>query len=156
MALFTGRVVNKVDRKGRVSVPAGFRNQLAGQTFHGVAVYPSVDKSPSLTACGVDVLEGLGDRFRATSPFDPSYTDARMALFSDVQLLPFDSDGRVLLPADMLTYAGIVTHASFVGMGDLFRIWEPDTADAALRTVREKSPEERAKLELPPLPGGSR
>ena len=156
MALFTGKAVNKVDRKGRVSVPAGFRNQLAGQTFLGVAVYPSVDKSPSLTACGVDVLEGLGERFRATSPFDPSYTDARMALFADVQLLPFDSDGRVLLTADLLGHAGITTHAAFVGMGDLFRIWEPDTADAVLRGVREKSPEERAQLELPPAPGVDR
>ena len=156
MALFTGRVVNKVDRKGRVSVPASFRNQLAGQTFHGVAVYPSVDKSPSLTACGLDVLEGLGDRFRATSPFDPSYTDARMALFAEVQQLPLDSDGRVLLTADLLEHCGITTHAAFIGMGDLFRIWEPDTADAALRAVREKSPEERAQLQLPPTPGVER
>ena len=156
MALFTGRVVNKVDRKGRVSVPAGFRNQLAGQTFHGVAVYPSVDNSPSLTACGIDVLEGLGDRFRATSPFDPSYTDARMALFADVQRLPLDSDGRVLLTADLLDHAGITSHAAFIGMGDLFRIWEPDAAEAALRAVREKSPEERSQLELPPAPGGNR
>ena len=156
MALFTGRVVNKVDRKGRVSVPAAFRNQLAGQTFHGVAVYPSVDKSPSLTACGIDVLEGLGDRFRATSPFDPTYTDARMALFADVQRLPFDSDGRVLLTADLLDHAGITSHAAFIGMGDLFRIWEPDAAEAALRAVREKSPEERSRLELPPAPGGNR
>ena len=156
MALFTGRVVNKVDRKGRVSIPAAFRNQLAGQTLFGVAVYPSVDRSPSLTACGVDVLEGLGDRFRATSPFDPTYTDARMALFADVQQLPFDSDGRVLLTADLLEHAGITTHAAFVGMGDLFRIWDPDAADAVLRAVREKSPEERAQLELPPPPGAGR
>ena len=156
MALFTGRVVNKVDRKGRVSVPAAFRNQLAGQSFYGLAVYPSVDSSPSLTACGIDVLEGLGDRFRATSPFDPSYTDARMALFADVQQLPIDSDGRVLLTADLLGHAGITTHAAFVGMGDLFRIWEPETAEAALRAVRQKSPEERAQLQLPPAPGSAR
>ena len=156
MALFTGRLVNKVDRKGRVSVPAGFRNQLAGQTFHGVAVYPSVDGSSSLTGSGTDVLQELSERFSSTNPFAASYNDARMALFSAVQLLSFDGDGRVLLPGDMLVHAGITTHAAFVGMGNQFQIWEPDAVEAVLRAVREKSPEERAKLELPPAPGGER
>ena len=156
MALFTGKVVNKVDRKGRVSVPARFRSELAGQPFQGIAVYPSVDGSSSLTGSGIDVLNDYKDRFRSTNPFAEPFTDARMALFSDVELLPLDADGRVLLPADLLAHANITTHAFFVGMGDLFRIWEPEAGNVALRKVQGKSPEERARLELPPAPGGER
>ena len=62
----------------------------------------------------------------------------------------------MLLPGDMLAHAEITTHAAFVGMGNQFQIWEPSTIEAVLRAVREKSPEERARLELPPVPGGER
>ena len=59
MALFTYTFVNKVDRKGRVSVPASFRNELARQSFNGVAVYPSIDGSKSLTGCEEDVPQAM-------------------------------------------------------------------------------------------------
>ena len=54
-----------------------------------------------------------------------------MRLFSGVQRLPLDPDGRVLLPAELLAHAGITTHATFVGMGHEFQIWDPATFDAA-------------------------
>jgi len=129
--LFTGTVVNKVDRKGRVSVPATFRNELTGQDFHGVAVYPSLNRSTSLTGCGEDVLRGWSDSYRADDPFDTDSTGKRMKLFGAVKRLPFDADGRVLLPEELLTHAGITTHAAFVGMGHEFQIWDPATLDAA-------------------------
>ena len=156
MALFVGKAVNKVDRKGRVSVPARFRSALAGQTFHGVAVFPSTDGSKSLTCCGEDVIDELSRRFRSANPFAPTYTEARMAFFSAVEKLPFDGDGRVLLPADLLAHAEITTRAAFVGAGHEFRIWEPDAYEAAARAMKKKSLEALATLELPPLPGGER
>ena len=131
MALFTYTFVNKVDRKGRVSVPAPFRNELARQSFNGIAVYPSIDGTTSLTGCEEEVLRQWSDNYRADDPFDTVSTKKRMRLFSSVQRLPLDADGRVLLPAGLLAHAGIGTHATFVGMGHEFQIWDPATFEAA-------------------------
>ena len=63
-------------------------------------------------------------------PFDTVSTKKRIRLFSAVQRLPLDPDGRVLLPAELLAHAGITTHAAFVGMGHEFQIWDPATFEA--------------------------
>ena len=156
MALFTGKAVNKVDRKGRVSVPARFRNELAGQSFHGVAVYPSLNDSKSLTGCGEDVLRQWSDAYRGNDPFDTDSTSKRMTLFSTVVRLPFDADGRVLLPADLLAHTGITTHAEFVGMGHEFQIWEPATLKALRDAEQEEEAGGPAGQEAPPTPGEDR
>ena len=156
MALFTYTFVNKVDRKGRVSVPASFRNELARQSFNGVAVYPSIDGSKSLTGCEEDVLRQWSDTYRADDPFDTVSTRKRMRLFSAVQRLPLDSDGRVLLPGELLAHAGIATHAAFVGLGHEFQIWDPATLEAARKAEQGQSSEDAAEPELPPAPGGDR
>ncbi len=141
MALFTYTFVNKVDRKGRVSVPASFRNELARQSFNGVAVYPSIDGTKSLTGCEEEVLRQWSDNYRADDPFDTVSTKKRMKLFSSVQRLPLDADGRVLLPSELLAHAGITTHAAFVGMGHEFQIWDPATFEAAEDAEEEQSAE---------------
>ena len=153
--LFLGRLDSKVDRKGRVSVPARFRNQLVGQSFQGIAVFPSVDGTVSLTASGMSTFEKYRDRFLSADPFAPTYSEAREALFGSVEPLPFDGEGRVLLPEDLRAHVGITTHATFVGAGELFKIWEPEAAAAAQRAVREKSPEEFSRMKMPPQ-GGER
>jgi MraZ protein len=150
LALFTGVVVNKVDRKGRVSVPAPYRNALVGQSFHGVAVYPTADGSPALEGSGVDLLEELSARFRDANPFAPAFANARMAIFSNVELLGFDGDGRVLLSQQLIGHTGIETHAAFVGLGDRFQIWQPDALEKARREAMARAVDELANLDLPP------
>lgn len=150
MALFTYTFVNKVDRKGRVSVPASFRNELARQSFNGIAVYPSIDGSKSLTGCEEDVLRHWSDTYRGDDPFDTVSTKKRMKLFSAVQRLPLDADGRVLLPGELLAHAGIATHASFVGMGHEFQIWDPATLEAAKDAEEEQSSRDAAGTDRPP------
>lgn len=153
MALFTGHVVNKVDRKGRVSVPAHFRATLAGQSFHGVAVYPAPDGASAIEGAGIDLLERLSNRFSNANPFSPQFRNARLALFSNVDQLPFDGEGRVLLPPRLVEKAGLDGQAAFVGLGDTFQIWEPAAFEAARDAAMERAFEELATLELPPAGG---
>lgn len=152
MALFTDTVVNKVDRKGRVSVPAGFRSELAKQDLHSIAVYPSLNDSKSLTGCGEDVLRQWSDTYRGNDPFDTDSTAKRMKLFGAIKRLPVDADGRVLLPGDLLAHAGITTHAAFVGMGHEFQIWDPATLEASEGSQEEASPGQDSA----PTPGEER
>ena len=58
MALFLSRYDNKVDKKGRVSVPAPYRAALASQNFAGIVAYPS-PVSDAVECCGMDRMERL-------------------------------------------------------------------------------------------------
>jgi len=143
---FLSTFVNKVDRKGRVSVPAPFRAVLAQETFQGVIAYPSLTET-AIDGFGRSTLEDLnqkrmsrtledGDFERALLGGD-SLIDTIMALSHE---LPFDGEGRILLPAALAESAGISDRATFVGRGTRFQIWAPEayerhqqTAVAALR-----------------------
>lgn len=124
MALFLSTFINKVDGKGRVSVPASFRAALAGQEFAGIVVFPAI-KAATLEASGYDRVQALSDRIDAL----PEFSDERAAIsaiFADTQALPFDGEGRVLLPQALAEHAGITEAAAFIGIGRTFQIWEPE------------------------------
>ncbi|MCH7544649.1 MAG: MraZ N-terminal domain containing protein, partial [Proteobacteria bacterium] len=58
--LFLSTFINKVDRKGRVSVPAPFRASLAGQVFNGIVAFRSY-RQAAIEGCGIDRMERLSD-----------------------------------------------------------------------------------------------
>lgn len=139
MPLFLSTFVNKVDRKGRTSVPASFRAALSGGDWMGVVLY----RSPLLPAIvGAD----LGYMERHSNEVDEiaSLADPKQALsaaiLADSRQLPFDPEGRILLPADLLAHAHITEQAAFVGRGKTFQIWEPKALEEhnakALEMVR--------------------
>ncbi len=135
MALFTGHTVNKVDRKGRVSVPANFRNELAKLSFPGVVVFPSPENLPALDGAGIDWLENLSANFGSANPFAPKLPKSRMALFGQVERLNFDPEGRVILTRELMDHTNISDAAAFIGMGETFQIWHPEAGAAMLNNA---------------------
>ncbi len=146
MALFLSTFINKIDSKGRVSVPSNFRTALVGQTFNGIVAYRSL-KFPALDAAGIDRLDELSARLDAL----PELSDERDALASilpDSQQIPFDSEGRVILPRFLLDHACIEGMAAFVGLGRTFQIWEPERFNRHQEEMRGRVRERG--LTLPP------
>lgn len=146
LALFLSTYVNKVDRKGRVSVPATFRAALAGQSFLGIVAYRSF-KLPCLEASGIDRMEEMTARLDQLGQFSESY-DNLSALFADAQQLPFDGEGRIVLPATLAEHAGVADHAAFVGLGRTFQIWQPERFATHQSELRERA--RRQGVTLPP------
>ena len=142
MALFTGHVINKVDRKGRVSVPAAFRNELVKLSFPGIVLFPSPEGIPAVEGAGIDWLESLSGNFTTTNPFAPKSRKARMALFSQVEPLPFDPEGRVMLTSKLMEFAGISDSVAFIGMGETFQIWQPEAGASFLDEAIADAPAE--------------
>jgi MraZ protein len=126
VALFLSTFVNKVDRKGRVSVPAAFRTVLAtqSQSFQGIVAYRGFNH-PVIEASGMDWIEELSRRLDTLDELSEE-RDALSALFADVQQLPFDGEGRIVLPEALVAHAGITENAAFVGNSGSFQIWEPE------------------------------
>src|SRR5215472_7383349 len=122
VALFMSTHVNKVDRKGRVSVPATFRATLSGQSFAGIVVFPSFEQE-ALEGAGMDRMEAIaGGLDRLGQPKEQQRL-AHLILARSHQL-PFDPEGRVILPERLSAHAHITDSAAFVGLGSTFQIWE--------------------------------
>ncbi len=124
MALFLSTYTNKLDRKGRLSAPAPFRAALADQAFKGVVAFRSC-KYPALDCFGMDRMESLGHSLDALDLFSDTQDDLAATIFADARPLAFDTEGRILLPEDLITHANLTEQAAFVGRGHTFQIWEP-------------------------------
>ena len=147
--LFLSTYVNKVDRKGRVSVPATFRAAVADQSFPGIVVFPSL-KHEALEASGIKRMEEMSERLNTLDEFSEEHENLSM-LFPDAQPLPFDTEGRIVLPEKLSEYAHISDTAAFVGLGRSFQIWEPNRFADHQATLRERA--RRQGTSLPPLDG---
>lgn len=152
MSLFLSTYVNKVDRKGRVSVPASWRARLSAETFQGIIVYPSVHGLPCLEGMDMRAIENMAENMDQFDVFSTEQDDRANLIFAQSRELPFDPEGRVVLPADLLEQAGISTQAAFVGLAKRFQIWEPEAHKAMLAEVRARATRERPTV---PVKGGA-
>lgn len=155
VAVFIGTFENKVDRKGRVSVPAPFRQVLAGQSFQGIVAFRSY-RAAAVEACGIDFMEQLNDGMSTMDLFSDAHDDLGATIFADSQQLPFDGDGRIILPTKLAEHAGITERAAFVGKGPIFQIWEPGALETHKDAARARARSQGLTLPLRRNDGGER
>ena len=153
MELFYSTYVNKVDRKGRVSVPATFRSTLATHRQPNlIIIFPSF-KLPALEGTGSDRMEDMQERLESLEEFSEEHENLSQ-LFADAHPLTIDAEGRVVLPEKLKEYASITTEIAFVGRGATFQLWNPAEYERHSAMVRERS--RRQGATLPPRGGASR
>jgi MraZ protein len=121
---FMSTVSGSLDSKGRVCIPASFRQVLAAQNTPGVYIAPSFFE-PALEGFGQTLLDVVHARLSAQDPFfSPSHDDEAAAIIARTQILPADEQGRVRLPDAMIEHAGLKDRIVFVGMSQKFQIWD--------------------------------
>ena len=153
MALFLSKYLNKVDKKGRVSVPATFRAELASESYPGIIVRPSF-VSQAIDACGRNALQELQRGVGRFNPFTEERAGFANAIFARSHPVPWDGEGRVIVPDDLLSHAEIDDRALFVGLGDTFQIWEPDRYADVEREAIEMARQQRGSLVIGDDNGG--
>lgn len=135
MDRFVSNFTNRIDAKGRVSIPASFRAALTRDGFEGLFVHPSPDRTA--LDCGGHALlteiDGLLARF---SPYSEERDTLATALLGTSEILKIDGEGRVILTETLKAYAGVTDEATFVGQGSKFQIWEPRRFEAHLAASR--------------------
>ena len=155
MRLFLNTFVNKVDKKGRVSVPATFRAALSEQALHafsGVIAFRSFTAA-CIEGGGMDWMERLSASADEMDPFSAEQNDLTSLIFADARQLSFDTEGRIVLPEDLIAFAGLNETCAFVGKGKTFQIWEPQAFSVAQDEARKRALQNRPTL-APPLRGG--
>ena len=147
MALFLSTYINKIDKKGRVSVPASFRAALTNESFQGIIAFRSY-KHNALEGCGIARMQKLSDSVDSLDFFSDNQDDLSSAIFADSQQLAFDSEGRIMLPQQLIDHAGITEYAAFVGRGATFQIWNPETFEQMQAHSRERIREQQTTLKI--------
>lgn len=153
MGLFLSTFMNKVDKKGRVSVPASFRASLAQLPFQGIVAYRSFTTS-CIEGCGIDFMERLSESAQEYDAFSAEQEDLTALIFADARQLAWDPEGRIVLPEDVIAHANLSEFAAFVGKGPTFQIWEPEAYKALEAEIRARAAQNRPVVPLKPRPPG--
>lgn len=147
MALFLSTYQNKIDKKGRISVPAPFRAVLAKEDFQGIIAYSSF-VNPCIEACGVQRIARLNASIDSLDPFSAERDAFATSILGGSVQIAFDGEGRVMLPQELLDTAKITDLATFVGKGETFEIWNPKQFAEYAERARALAKNARATLQL--------
>ena len=147
MELFLSTFVNRVDRKGRVSVPATFRSTLATHRHPNQVVLIPSFKFEALDGTGSDHLTEMMEGLNTLDQYSDRRDDLAL-VFAESRALQIDGEGRIVIPDDLKDHAQISDEVAFVGLGTMFQLWEPKRFDAHRAEARERS--RRGGTTLPP------
>ena len=153
MALFLSTTINKMDTKSRVSVPSAFRNSLQKQTFKGLIAFPSY-QSNSIDACGIDRMESISDNLDSKHDYTKEEFDLISLYFGEAEQLPFDKEGRIILPKNLVKHASITNEVLFVGLGPTFQMWNPKNYSQKKSETIKIANKKRLNPRLKPIPKG--
>lgn len=139
MTFFTSEHESKLDAKGRLVLPARIKAQLPEGEQELVIrkgfeqcliLYPTVE------------FKKVFSRISALNEFNEEYRKLQRNFLSGVVTVELDSNGRFLLPKNMLAYAQLDKEAMLVGTGNKVEIWNPSVYEKHLIT----DPGELSKL----------
>ncbi len=143
--MFLSTYENKLDKKGRVSVPASFRSYLSNLGYNGVICYPSFNNQ-TIEAWPQDRIEKISNLIESLNPFEEKRDFFATSILSESINLQFDSEGRISLSSKLLKHAKIKNSMVFVGQGKTFQIWEPVIFEKFKVNARKKANLNRASL----------
>jgi MraZ protein len=144
---FLSTFVNRVDAKGRISVPARYREVLDGQGSRTIFARTSTTE-PAIVAGGAEWMAGIQAMIDAHDPSSPLYDDFAYSWLGDTVELSLDSEGRVTFPAELMRHAGLDDSAAFVGKGQCFEVWEPRALEIRKLQARRSATENRGMLRV--------
>tara|TARA_B100001996_G_C18451038_1_gene512215 strand:+ start:230 stop:685 length:456 start_codon:yes stop_codon:yes gene_type:complete len=143
--MFLSIFENKLDKKGRVSVPASFRSYLSNLGYNGVVCFPSFNNQ-SIEAWSQDRIEKISNAIDSLNPFEEKKDFFATSILSESSSFQFDNEGRISLTQKLLKHAKIRNSILFVGQGKTFQIWEPTAFEKFRVTAKRKSNIHRASL----------
>ncbi|WP_110748864.1 division/cell wall cluster transcriptional repressor MraZ [Phyllobacterium leguminum] len=152
MDRFLGHVTNRIDAKGRVSVPAQFRSliQKTGIQNAGIQNAGHVElyalrslHLPALDVGGPDFLTRYDGRLTNEDPFAETADDMSFYLHADGTFLKLDQDGRITMTDFIREHTGIASEVTFAGANTHFQMWQPERFEEHRARVRARLADRR-------------
>ena len=122
--MFLGTHHHALDSKGRVSIPARYREVLSAQAEPGLILTINFgDASKCVVAYPREPFYRLAERLVSDGPMDPRLERYARAILPTATEVAPDRQGRILLPQSLRELVGIDREVTWVGMFNRMEIW---------------------------------
>jgi MraZ protein len=130
MAFFTGEYDCKLDAKGRMVLPAKIKNSLPEGSGDEIVVRRGFE--PCLVLYPMLEYKKIFSKIAGLNEFNAEYRNLQRNFFRGNAIVELDSAGRILIPKNMLAFAGLEKESIVVGMGNRVEIWDASKYDEYL------------------------
>jgi len=137
MNLFLSRFINRIDKKGRVSLPSAFRSILPKENRNELILFKSL-KFSAIDGCSYKRINRIAERIDKLDIFSDDQDDFSTSIFSEMVPVNLDKEGRFLIPDYLKEYSNIHDEVTFIGQGHYFQIWEPKAVLEHQKKSRER------------------
>lgn len=127
MAFFTGEYDCKLDAKGRMVLPAKIKNSLPEGSGNEIVVRRGFE--PCLVLYPMLEYKKIFSKIAGLNEFNAEYRNLQRNFFRGNAIVELDSAGRILIPKNMLAFAGLKKESIVVGMGNRVEIWDSSQYD---------------------------
>jgi len=135
MSRFLSNATNRIDAKGRVSVPSAFRSVLAQRNVQELYCFQDF-VFPAISVGGPDLLERFERQIAAEDPFSPDANEMSLLIHGGGVFMKLDAEGRLMVTDFIRGFTGISDEVTFVGRADNFQLWQPQAFVAAQAQAR--------------------
>jgi MraZ protein len=135
MSRFLSNATNRIDAKGRVSVPSAFRSVLAQRNVQELYCFQDF-VFPAISIGGPDLLERFERQIAAEDPFSPDANEMSLLIHGGGVFMKLDAEGRLMITDFIRGFTGISDEVTFVGRADHFQLWQPQAFVAAQAQAR--------------------
>ncbi|MFL7793041.1 MAG: division/cell wall cluster transcriptional repressor MraZ [Anaerolineae bacterium] len=119
--MFLGEFIHTIDEKGRLTVPAKFRDELT----KGLIVTRGIDRC--LAVYPMEEWSRLAEQVSALPLTDRLARAFRRLVFANASSVVPDKQGRILIPPRLREYADLDGEAIVTGLNTYIEVWNPDT-----------------------------
>ena len=137
MNRFLSNATNRIDAKGRVSVPSVFRSVLAERNIQELYCFQDF-VFPAISIGGLDLLDRFERQIAAEDPFSPEANRMSLLIHGGGVFMKLDAEGRLMVTDFIRDFTGIANEVTFVGRADHFQLWRPETFQALQMQAREE------------------
>jgi len=149
--VFTGRFDHSIDEKGRVSIPARFREVLQRENHDRLYItnWP-FDSRRCLALYPPSQWDMLNANLKTKPRFDPAVQMFETVVIGGAHEVPVDRQGRILIPPKLRLFAALDRDVTFSARRDHFQLWDKSLLEQVLKATEEKmmEPDFYAKLGL--------
>ena len=123
MAFFTGEHECKLDAKGRLGLPSRLKSVLPEASKSSIIIRKGFE--PNLIIYSLHEFQNIYTRKNSLNEFSSEQRKLKRNLFSSISQVDLDSNGRFLIPKNMINYTNLKKDVILIGMGNIIEVWNP-------------------------------
>lgn len=143
--MFRGITALNLDAKGRLAIPARYRDTLLQQSDGQLVITINQDEK-CLWMYPLDIWEDIEDKVVKLPTFDPRAQRLKRLLIGHATDCELDGNGRVLVPPPLRDYGELSKRVMLVGQGNKFEIWDEELWNAQTESALAQKPDDSPML----------